>query len=48
MPMLDCAYLKSKKLKLTMQDCMHRQNVRMFESHIHKILKLNFALGCHD
>ena len=35
MRIFNCAYL-SQKLKLTMQDCMHRQNVRMFESHIHK------------
>ena len=36
MRMFNCAYLKVKKLKLTMQGCMHRKNVRMFESHIHK------------
>jgi hypothetical protein len=40
---------KVKDLKLTIQNCMHRQNVHMFESHIHNLkIKLNFALGYHN
>ena len=49
MRMFNCAYLKVKRLKLTMQNCMHRQMcVCLSRTYIKIKIKLNFALGCHD